>query len=69
MAISDATKALADAVLGLSEAEAQARVEDAGHTFRVGARDGERFALTEDYSTTRITVTIEDGEVTEAVIG
>jgi heat shock protein HslJ len=69
MAISDATQALAVEVVGMTEAKAQSTIEGAGHTFRVGARDGEQFALTEDYSTTRITVTVEDGTVTEAVIG
>jgi hypothetical protein len=35
----------------------------------VVARDGESYPVTEDYSPTRIDVTIEDGTVTEATIG
>jgi heat shock protein HslJ len=69
MAITDATAALAAEVVGMTEAEAQAAVEAADHVFRVGARDGEQFALTEDYVVTRITVTVQDGAVTEATIG
>lgn len=68
-AISDETQALAEQVVGMSEATAKAAVEAADHTFRVVARDGEQFAVTEDYSTTRINVTIEDGKVTEATVG
>ncbi len=67
--ISDETQALAAQVVGMSEAAAKAAVEAADHTFRVVARDGEQYAVTEDYSTTRINVTIEDGKVTEASVG
>jgi hypothetical protein len=68
-AIADGTQALAAEVVGMTEAKAQAAVEAADHIFRVGARDGEQFALTEDYVVTRITVTVQDDTVTEAVIG
>jgi heat shock protein HslJ len=68
-AISEQTQALAAEVVGMTEAKAQAAVEAADHVFRVGARDGEQFALTEDYVVTRITVTVQDGTVTEATIG
>lgn len=69
MAISDETQALAARVVGMQESAAKAAVEAAGHTFRVVARDGEHYAVTEDYSTTRINVTIEGGTVTEATVG
>ena len=68
-AISDETQALAAQVVGMSEAAAKSAVEAADHTFRVVARDGEQFAVTDDYSTTRINVTIEGGKVTEATVG
>lgn len=68
-AISEATRTLAEHVVGMTESEAKAAVEPADHTFRVGARDGERFALTADYNITRITVTVEADRVTEATIG
>jgi hypothetical protein len=69
MAIGEQTEALAAEVVGMTEAKAQAAVEAADHIFRVGARDGEQFALTEDYVVTRITVIVEDDKVTEATIG
>lgn len=68
-AISDETQALAARVVGMKEAAAKAAVEAADHTFRVVARDGGQFVVTEDYSTTRINVTIEKGKVTEATVG
>jgi heat shock protein HslJ len=67
--ISDATQEMAADVVGLPEAEAQAAVEGAGLTFRVVSRDGESFAVTDDYSLTRINVVVVDGAVTEATIG
>ncbi len=69
LVISEETQALAQEVVGLSEAPAKATVEAAGHTFRVVARDGESLAVTDDYSTTRINVTVENGTVTEATVG
>jgi heat shock protein HslJ len=67
--VSDATQQMAADVVGLPEAEAQAAVEGAGLTFRVVSRDGESFAVTDDYSLTRINVVVVDGAVTEATIG
>ena len=61
-------EAVATAYVGLTEEEAeeQARVDD--RPYRVGARDGEQFMLTEDYVVGRITVTITDGVVTAATV-
>jgi heat shock protein HslJ len=67
--ISDATQQMTADVVGMPEAEAQAAVEGAGLTFRVVSRDGESFAVTDDYSLTRINVVVVDGAVTEATIG
>ncbi|MEO5975258.1 MAG: hypothetical protein ABIQ38_08680 [Ilumatobacteraceae bacterium] len=50
-----------------SDAEAQARAN--GWVWRVGRRDGEQFAVTEDYCECRVTVSIDGSIVTEAVVG
>ena len=61
-------EAVGTAYLGLTEAEAEAQAQVDGRPFRVGARDGEQFMLTEDYVVGRITVTITDGVVTAATV-
>ena len=61
-------EAVANAYLGLTEAEAEAQAQVDDRPFRVGARDGEQFMLTEDYVVGRITVTITDGVVTGATV-
>lgn len=67
--ISDATLAVAQDVVGMTESEAQAAVEEAGLIWRVAARDGEQYALTEDYVVSRVNATIVDGTVTETWVG
>ncbi len=62
-------EAMATTVVGMGETEAQTAVEEAGLTWRVVSRDGEDFAVTEDYSTSRINATIVDGKVTAATVG
>jgi heat shock protein HslJ len=69
MTPSDDALEMTTEVLSMAEAEAQAAVEGAGLTFRVVSRDGESFAVTDDYSITRINVVVVDGAVTEATIG
>lgn len=68
----EVTRAEAEAVgtayVGLTEEEAQSQAEVDGRPFRVGERDGEQFALTEDYVPGRVTATITDGVVTEVTI-
>lgn len=61
-------EAIGNAYVGLTEEEAQSQAEVDGRPFRVGARDGEQFALTEDYVLGRVTATITDGVVTEVTI-
>lgn len=61
-------EAVGTAYLGLTEEEAQSQAEVDGRQFRVGERDGEQFALTEDYVLGRVTATITDGVVTEVVV-
>ena len=60
---------VADTVLGMSEAEATKTAEAKGLTVRVGSRDGEDFALTEDYRTDRVTLTVVAGIVTAVTLG
>ena len=60
---------VADTVLGMSEAEATQTAEAKGLTVRVGSRDGEDFALTMDYRTDRVTLTVVDGIVTAVTPG
>ena len=63
------TQARANLLLGYVEANAQRCAEELGWAYRVGMRDGESFAVTEDYSLQRVTVSIEDGLVTSVVVG
>ncbi len=65
----DPTPATAQALVGLSEAEAEAAAKDKGWTFRVAERDGEQFPLTKDYRMERVTVTVADGKVTAVAVG
>ena len=60
---------VADTVLGMSEAEATQAAEAKGLTVRVGSRDGEDFALTMDYRTDRVTLTVVAGIVTAVTPG
>ena len=60
---------VADTVLGMSEAEATQTAEAKGLTVRVGSRDGEDFALTMDYRTDRVTLTVVAGVVTAVTPG
>lgn len=53
----------------LPEAEAGARVEESGYIWRVGEIDGEPQMLTKDYREDRLTFTVENGIVTDAVWG
>lgn len=56
-------------LIGKTEEDAEAYARDNGWVWRVGRRDGEQFALTEDYCECRVTVSIDYGIVTEAVVG
>ena len=60
---------VADTVLGMSEVEATQTAEAKGLTVRVGSRDGEDFALTMDYRTDRVTLTVVAGIVTAVTPG
>lgn len=56
-------------LIGKTEVDAEAYAHDNGWVWRVGQRDGEQFALTQDYCECRVTVSIENDVVTEAVVG
>ena len=64
--ITDARAAL---LIGLSEADSERCATELGWGWRVGERDGEAFALTADYSPSRVTVTVVAGIVTAVVVG
>ena len=53
----------------LPEAEATARIEAAGYTWRLGTIDGEPQAVTMDYRIDRLTLTTQDGLVIDATWG
>ena len=63
------TQARADELLGFFEADAERCAAELGWAYRVGMRDGESFALTEDYSLQRVTVTVENDVVTAIIVG
>ena len=53
-----------EALVGLLEADAEKVATELGWTIRVAERDGEVFALTADFSPTRVNLEIVDGVVT-----
>lgn len=59
----------ANELLGLTEAAATAEAESRNWTVRIAARDGEQFALTMDYSPTRVNLTVENDLVTYLFVG
>jgi hypothetical protein len=63
------TEVRAALLVGLSEVDAERCAMELGWGWRVGERDGEGFALTEDYSLSRVTATVVDGAVTSIVVG
>ena len=63
------SEAFAATLIGMSEQDAIAAIEDEGLIARVVARDGEYFMVTEDYSVSRINLVIENDRVTEASVG
>lgn len=59
----------ANTLLGMSEAEATSAAEANGWVVRVAARDGEQFALTMDYNSQRVNLTVDNGVVTYVFVG
>lgn len=64
-----ATQNTATEIVGMPEEEAVRVAEERGLSIRVGQRDDETYMLTTDYVDTRITVTIKEGVVTDAIVG
>ncbi len=60
---------IAASVVGMSEQEGTDTIEAAGFVVRVQERDGERFALTEDYGFDRVNLTISAGVITSTWVG
>lgn len=60
---------VADQLIGMKEESAKLCADSNGWLYRVGERDGEFFALTRDYRTNRITVSITQGVITEVNVG
>ncbi len=60
---------VAASVIGMAEAEATAKIDKAGYTWRVLGRDGQDFPATMDFVDTRIGLKITSGKVTEARVG
>lgn len=63
------TQEQAATLIGKTEADAEAYAQDYGWVWRVGRRDGEQFMLTQDYCECRVTVSVDNSVVTEAVVG
>jgi len=64
--------AVADEVIGMPEEQAIQTIEGISSeqlTARVVRRDGESYAITEDYSLSRINLEIDNGIVTKTYIG
>ncbi len=59
----------AQLLIGFEENDAETCAANLGWSYRVGSRDGEDYALTEDYSLQRVTVTIKLGIVTAITVG
>jgi hypothetical protein len=60
------TKLLACQIVGMTKAEAIAAIESAGLSYRIAIEDGEGFALTEEYTDSRINLEIVYGLVVGA---
>jgi len=60
------TKLLACQIVGMTKAEAIAAIESAGLSYRIAIEDGEGFALTEDYTDSRINLEIVYGLIVGA---
>ena len=63
------TQSRANALLTMTEADAEICAIDLDWTYRLGQRDEEMFAGTFDYRTDRVTVTVMKGVVTQVNVG
>lgn len=63
------TQSRTNALITMSEAEAESCAMDLGWVYRLGQRDDEFFPGTFDYRTDRVTVTVMKGVVTKVIVG
>ena len=63
------TQVRANALITMTEADAEECAMNLDWTYRVGQRDEEFFALTRDYRIERVTVTVMKGVVTQVNVG
>jgi dTDP-4-amino-4,6-dideoxygalactose transaminase len=63
------TQVRANALLTMTEADAEMCAAKLDWLYRVGQRDEELFAGTFDYRTNRVTITVMKGLVTQAIVG
>ena len=63
------TQVRANALLTMTEADAEECAMNLDWLYRVGQRDEEFFALTRDYRIERVTVTVMKGFVTQVFVG
>jgi hypothetical protein len=59
----------AQQLLGLPESEATKVAMENGWVVRIAARDGEFFMLTQDYSESRVNLSVKNGKVIAITIG
>ena len=63
------TRSRANAIIGMSESEAEECAAALTWGYRVGQRDSEMFATTRDYRLDRVTVTVMLGVITRVDVG
>lgn len=63
------TQRRANALLTMTEADAEMCAMNLDWLYRVGMRDGEMYGLTLDYRLERVTITLVDGLVTKVDLG
>ena len=63
------TLKFAQTLLGMAQAYAENKIEEAGYEHRMVWKDGESFAVTEDYRPTRINLYIKEGIVDKVEVG
>lgn len=63
------TEARAGQLLGMTERAAEVCVAANNWIYRVGERDGEQFAITMDYRSNRVTVSVRDGTISAVSVG
>jgi hypothetical protein len=63
------TLKFAQTLLGMAQAYAENKIEEAGYEHRMVWKDGESFVVTEDYRPTRINLYIKEGIVDKVEVG